>query len=249
MNRFSALILAGSRPGGDPVARAEGLGAKALVDVAGQAMLSRVIAAVREAGADRIGVVASDPDTIALAEAQGCVIIPAASGPSESAARGFAALGAPMLLTTSDHPLLQAQWIEDFRQTVQPTSDVAVLLARRDVVEAAVPQTQRTWLRFADGEWSGCNLFLFRTPAAAAGFALWQAVERERKRPWRIVRRLGPALLLRYLAGRLSLADAVAHLGRKAGVVVEAVATPHGLAAVDVDKVEDLALVRQILSR
>lgn len=247
MTGFSALVLAGSRTSGDPVAAAEGLAAKALVSVGGVPMLARVVQALRDAGAAQVAVAASDPDVIKLAQDLGCSLVAAASGPSESAARGFADLGAPMLLTTADHALLQSRWISDFIASCSARADVSVLLARRDVVEAAVPHTQRTWLRFADGQWSGCNLFYFATPQAARAFALWQSVERDRKRPWRIVWRLGPLLLLRYMLGRLSLAQAMAHLGRRAGLGVEAVASRHGLAAVDVDKPEDLVLVRQIV--
>jgi GTP:adenosylcobinamide-phosphate guanylyltransferase len=166
MTGFSALVLAGSRGPDDPVAASEGVTAKALVEVDGETMLSRVIHALRTAGATRIAVAASDPAVVALAQDMGCAIVPAAAGPSESAARGFALLGAPMLLTTADHALLQPGWISDFQNATAPDADVSVLLARRDVVEGAVPDTQRTWLRFADGQWSGCNLFHFATPRA-----------------------------------------------------------------------------------
>lgn len=246
MTGFSALVLAGSRGGVDPVAQAAGVSTKALAKVGGVPMLERVVQALRAAGANRILVAVSQADVRALALDLGCEVIDAAAGPSQSAGAGFAMLGAPMLLTTADHALLEPAWVTDFLAACDPQADVSVLLARRDAVEAAVPDTRRTWLRFADGEWSGCNLFHFATPRAASAFALWQAVERDRKRPWRIVRRLGPWLLLRYLVGRLSLKKAMAHLGSKAGLAVEAVASPHGLAAVDVDKPDDLALARRI---
>ena len=45
---------------------------------------------------------------------------------------------------------------------------------------------RRTWLRFADGQWSGCNLFLLQSRRAQAAIATWSAVEADRKRPWRI---------------------------------------------------------------
>jgi hypothetical protein len=136
-----------------------------------------------------------------------------------------------------------------FIADVPPAADVATLLARRPEVEAAAPDTRRTWLRFADGAWSGCNLFWLATPHAAAAIGLWREVEADRKRPWRIVRRLGPGLLLRYLTGRLTLATAIRHLGRRAGVEAAVVATPFGLAAVDVDKPADLDLVRRLVDR
>lgn len=243
---FNAIVLAGSRGGADPVAAAAGVSDKALAVVAGRTMLARVVDAVRAAGADRVLVVHSSAAVRDAAMALGAEVLAGEAGPSASAAAALAHLGAPALLTTADHALLEPAWITAFLQAVPPTADVAALLARRDVVEAAVPETRRTWLRFADGDWSGCNLFQLATPGAAAALALWQEVERDRKRPWRIVRRLGPGLLVRYLLGRLTLAEALARVGALAGVRAAMVASPYGLAAVDVDKPEDLALVRRL---
>jgi hypothetical protein len=125
-------------------------------------------------------------------------------------------------------------------------ADISALLARREVVEAAAPGTRRTYLKFADGDWSGCNLFFARTPQALAAIELWRSLEADRKTPWRIVRRLGPLTLARYLAGRLTLGEALARLSRLCGAQAAAVASPFGLAAVDVDKPADLDLVRAL---
>jgi hypothetical protein len=157
-------------------------------------------------------------------------------------------LGAPLLVTTADHALLDGAWVERFLADVPAGTDVAALMAERAEVEAAAPGTKRTYLRFADGAWSGCNLFLLATPGAGRALDLWKQVEADRKRPWRIVRRLGMGLLLRYVAGRLTLADAVAALGARADLKAAVVASPFGLAAVDVDKVTDLELVRGIVA-
>jgi len=244
----AALVLAGSRGGGDAVADAEGVSHKALVEIAGRPMLVRVIAALRGAGVERIAVSADDTAVIALARSLGAEILEPAGGPSASVAAGFAVLGAPMLVTTADHALLRSEWVRDFVADAPPRSDVAVLLARREAVERALPGTRRTWLRLADGGWSGCNLFLLSTARAEAAIGTWQAVEADRKRPWRIAARLGVDTLWRYLAGRLTLTEAVARLGRRIGIEAHAVEARDGLAAVDVDKPADLADVRRILA-
>ena len=244
---FDALVLAGSRPGPDPLADYAGVADKAMIEIGGRTMLARVVAALRVAGAGRIAVVVSSDAVRAAAERLGVELIAAAAGPSASAARGFAALGAPLLVTTADHALLEPDWITRFIADVPADADVAVLLARRDVIERAVPETKRTYLRFADGAWSGCNLFYLATPGATAAIDLWQRVEADRKRPWRIVGRLGPRLLWRYLTGRLTLAEGLGQVGKLAGVTARMVASPFGLAAVDVDKPGDLDLVRGLL--
>lgn len=245
---FNALVLAGSRGGVDPLADYAGVTEKAMIEIGGRTMLARVVAALRAAGAGRIAVVFSSETVRQEAERLDVEAIAAASGPSASAARGFAELGAPLLVTTADHALLEPAWITRFLADVPADADVAVLLARRDVIEAAVPETKRTYLRFADGAWSGCNLFHLATPQAAAAIELWQRVEADRKRPWRIVGRLGPRLLWRYLTGRLTLAEGLGHVGKLAGVKARMVASRFGLAAVDVDKPSDLDLVRRLIA-
>ncbi len=242
------MILAGSRGDPDPLARAEGAEHKPLIEVGGATMLARVHAALRAAGLDRIAVSASDPGVVAHAAQLGCEVIAPAEGPSGSVATAFELLGAPLLVTTADHALLESAWVEAFLDDTPLDADAAVLLARRELVEAAVPGTRRTWLKFADGAWSGCNLFHLATPRAAAALELWQTVERERKRPWRLAARLGFGTLASYLVGRLTLAEAVARLGRRVGIVAAVVAARDGLAAVDVDRAEDLAQVRRMVA-
>ncbi|MGN6377255.1 MAG: nucleotidyltransferase family protein [Sphingomonas sp.] len=246
---FNALVLAGSRGGADPVASHAGVPEKALIEFDGSTMLARVVAALRTAGAERIAVSASTALVRDHAAALGAEPLIAEAGPSLSTVRGLELLGAPLLVTTADHALLQPEWVRQLLDEAPADADVCAMLARREAIEAAVPETQRTYLRFADGAWSGCNLFYLATPRARDALALWQQIEADRKRPRRLVRRLGPAMLLRYLAGRLTLAEALDRLGAVAGVKARIVASRYGLAAVDVDKPADLDLARQILAR
>ena len=136
-------------------------------------MLAHVVATLKAAGAARIAVSASSPEVAAHAAALGVETLTAAAGPSLSTRQGLDALGPPLLVTTADHALLRPEWILDFLLQAETGGDVVALLARRDAIEAAVPETRRTYLRFADGDWSGCNLFYLATPAAAAAIELW----------------------------------------------------------------------------
>jgi hypothetical protein len=98
-----------------------------------------------------------------------------------------------------------------------PTADAFVAMARSEAVLAAAPGTLRTWLRFSDGAYSGCNLFLLRTPAALGVVRLWQELEAGRKRPLALLRRLGFSYVLRYRLGWLALPQALARLSQLAG--------------------------------
>jgi hypothetical protein len=120
------------------------------------------------------------------------------------------------------------------------------MVARRELVDEAAPGSARTWLKLADGHWSGCNLFLLASPAAARATAAWREVEAERKRPWRLARRLGARTLVDYALGRLTMSAAIARLGRRIGVEAVLVPATDGRAAIDVDKPEDLVLARRL---
>src|SRR3546814_2500880 len=115
------------------------------------------------------------------------------------------------------HALLRAEWLQYFLDHCPAGRDVCVALARREQVLTAVPDTQRTWLRFADGHFSGCNMFYLATPAAAGVVQFWRSLEADRKHPLKMLRKIGPGSALCYLFGRLSLRNAVKHIGKRSG--------------------------------
>ena len=244
---FSAIILAGTRPGGDPLARAQGVAHKGLIPLGGEPMLTRIVAAVREAGADRVAVSCDDPQVVALARSLGCEVTPPARGPSGSILAAAPMLPPPWVITTSDHALLRGEWVEELIAATPVSASLSVMLARRQEVEAALPESRRTYLRMADGDWSGCNLFFLRDATALRAIELWRQIEAARKRPWKIAARLGLRTLFDYARGRLGLEEALIRLGHPIGVVPALVPASDGLAAVDVDTPADLDDIRRLL--
>ena len=255
MAGLTALVLAGTRDGGDPLAAAAGVSHKALIEVGGLTMIERVVGALAALPAlGRIVIAIERPellDGLSGLQAPVCtkpiVVMAPARGPSATVAAALQHEGTPLLVTTADHALLQSAWIEQFLALCPAGADLVAALARRDAVEAAAPATRRTWLRFSDGDFSGCNLFLLAQPAAAGVITLWAELERDRKQPLRMMRRLGWATALRYRLGRLSRAGAAARLGALAGgATLALVSLSDGRAAIDVDKFDDLVLARQL---
>lgn len=248
---FQALVLAGSRGGVDPVADYAGVSQKGLIVLGGQTLLTRVLTALDAAGATRIGVSTKDAALEAALATQTVAAtltaLPSAAGPSQSVHEGAVAMGAPLLVTTVDHALLRPDWVTDFMADTPADADIAILLAEEALVRAAAPTTQRTYLAFRDGRYSGCNLFYLQTPKALQAIDLWRTVEKHRKQPWKIAALFGPVMLVRYLLGLMTLDEMVARIGRLAGVKAAAVRARHGLAAVDVDKPADLDLVRSLV--
>ncbi|MET0313717.1 MAG: NTP transferase domain-containing protein [Hansschlegelia sp.] len=67
----TALILAGVRPGVDPLAEFAGVSHKALIPVGGVPMLERVVAALRASGRiDRIAVSIDKPKLVTLPDVE-----------------------------------------------------------------------------------------------------------------------------------------------------------------------------------
>jgi GTP:adenosylcobinamide-phosphate guanylyltransferase len=246
----TALVLAGQRRGVDPMAAAAGLSHKALLPVAGTPMLLRVLGALRAAPEiGRIVVSIEAPETVlgGVGGLEGVILRPSGTSPAQSAAAVFEEFGAPLLVTTADHALLTPAMVAHLL-TAAPTEAAAVAaLARRETVLAAFPDTQRTWLHFRNGDFSGCNLFLLARPEAARALRFWQRLEQLRKQPWAMARMLGVLTLLRYALGRLTLRGALDGIERRCAIRAAAVEMPFGAAAVDVDKPSDLLLVEATL--
>jgi GTP:adenosylcobinamide-phosphate guanylyltransferase len=171
--------------------------------------------------------------------------------PSTSASHVFQSLPeqTPILLTTADHAMLSPRIVDYFCEKARTSGcDVVVGLARHEMVTRAYPQTQRTATRLQDGSYCGCNLFAFLTPCARRAADVWRQVETQRKNPLRVIRILGIIAVLRYLVGRISLAEALDRMSQRLGFRAGAVILPFAEAAIDVDSVNDWKLVEAILS-
>lgn len=256
MTPMDTLVLAGSRGPEDPVAKLMGVSHKAFAPIAGVPMLVRVVRALIASPSvgmvhiaiERPELVEQHPELGLLLAGGRIALLPAEGSPSRSVSAALDRLGTPLFVTTADHALLRPEWVDHFLTHLPDGTDVCVGLARDSVIQAAVPETKRTYLRFADGAFSGCNMFAFRTPAAAGVAQTWRQVEAQRKHPLRMIRLLGPLSILRFLLGRLTLTAALARLGRITGARAGVVEMPFGLAAVDVDKAADVELAERLLS-
>ncbi len=244
---WTALVLAAGRPD-DPLATAEGVSNKTLIDVHGRSILQRVLDAL--AAAPSVGrVVVAIEDAKLLADLSPR---PEAAKAAERVVDTVAAclrqLGPPLLIVTGDHALLTPSMVEEFLAgAVAAGAGAAVGLAPATTIQAAYPNVRRTYLKFADDGYSGCNLFALASADADRALDFWQEVDRNRKRPLALIRAVDPWALALYVSGRLSLDRAMERLGRKIGLRVAAIRMRDAEAAIDVDKPDDLALVRQIL--
>lgn len=249
---WTAVVLAGSRPGRDAFAESFGTDLKALIPVAGEPMVRRPMRAllgsqnigkllVLSQATDRIAAALPDDPRIEYRESKGTIAETILSLLNDRNTSW------PLLVTTADHALLETATVDEFC-TASQGSDIAVGVVERANLLRRLPQTKRTWLVFRRGAYTGANLFALRSPNVRPAVELWRSVEQDRKKAWRVLSLLGPATLVAVALRLVSIDGVMARLSKRLGLSVEAVKLSDPLAGVDVDKAEDHALAEAIIA-
>ena len=248
---FTAVVLAGSRPGRDAFAEQFGTDLKALIPVGGEAMVRRPVAALLASGhigqivvlsqaPERIAAVLPEDPRVASRQSLGTI------AETLLALCNDGSIEWPLLVTTGDHALLDAATVEEFCSAAAD-ADVAIGVVEEATLMRRLPETRRTWIRFRGGAYTGANLFALRSPAVAPAIELWRSVEQDRKKGWRLLSLFGPPVVVGAALRLLSLDDVLSRIGKKLGLSVKAFRLTNPLAGVDVDKAEDHALAERVL--
>jgi len=251
MTKWTAVVLAGSRPGRDEFAEQFGTDLKALIPVGGEPMVRRPVQALL--AAEDIG------DVVVLSQSPERIAEVLPHDPRIKLRKSEATIATtildlcfdpemrwPLLITTADHALLDVETVDEFCAYAE--GDISIGVVERERLSDRFPVAQRTWLKFRGGAYTGANLFALGSPKAAAAVELWRSVESERKKGWRVVSIVGPFVLLGSLTRLLSIDQALRHVGRKLGLSITAVQLSDPVAGIDVDKRADHMLAEAILA-
>lgn len=254
---ITAILLAGSRPTPDPLAVAAGVAIKPLVPVAGEPMINHPARALlAHPAVGQVIILTQSPDPFAADPATAWLTDHPRVRFEQSGAGIASSLLAllergdvpfPILLTTADHVLLDSAMLDQFTAEASG-ADIAVAMVERTTLLARYPGSRRTWLKFRDGWWSGANIFWFGSERARPVIALWQEVEQDRKKGWKIVSAFGPVALIGTLLRLLTLRGGIARIGRRFGLVARLVAMEKAEACIDADKLDDVVLIERIVA-
>jgi GTP:adenosylcobinamide-phosphate guanylyltransferase len=249
--RWTVLLLAGSRPGGDPLTRSLGVDYKPLLPIKGEPMLLRPIRAllaVDQVASIRVltqnperleGIVPADPRVVI--ERSDATIAATLLRICDDPSTPF-----PLLVTAADHALLTPEMVREFLDG-STDCDVSVAVVSKTNMLRRFPAPQRTWLRFGRELYSGANLFALRTPSAKAGVERWRAIEQDRKKGWRVLMQLGLPLFLGAVLRVRDIHQTARGLSRTLKTRIKVVEMRDPIAAIDVDKAADYSLVNEIL--
>jgi HAD superfamily phosphoserine phosphatase-like hydrolase len=254
--QWSAIVLAGQRPGIDPLASLFSLESKACVPILDRPMASWVIETLL--ATPKIGNVVVLAQDRAMVSALGLAELiddsrvtfaQSIGGISQSIANiaGQESAKWPVLITTADHPLLTVDMVSAFIDG-SGNCDLAVAAVERRTMLQRYPASKRTWLKFKGGAYSGANLFALRTPATLKALELWAQAEKDRKKAFKLFWHFGPRLALRAITQTISFPLALHRAGQKLGLNASLVLLSQAEAAIDVDKISDHQQAEMILS-
>jgi hypothetical protein len=253
------LVLAGRRSATlDPLAAATGVSHKALVPVAGEAMIGRVLRIAAEAFPDSplfvsvedFAIIAAEP-TVARLTAEGrLTAVGAEHHIVDSVVEASRTTGFPLVLTTADNVLMS---VEGFRAIAEAGAagdvDGIVMMAERRDILAAHPDGQRRFYAFRGGAYSNCNLFWLTSAHAFDAIETFRYGGQFAKRKREAARALGLFSILLYLSRLLTIEGMFRHFSRRFGVVIRPLVAKDGRLAIDVDNERTRRVAEEILAR
>lgn len=252
MTKPTAVVLAGSRPGSDPLAAAFGTDLKALVAIGGEPLVRWPVEALLASDRfSQVRVLGQEPERIAQALPAHPALAVERSGPSIAATLEKLLFDGsvewPLFVTTADHVLLDRGMIDEFCD-LSELADIAIGVVERANLMARLPHSQRTWIPFRAGAYSGANMFMLSGAKVLPALELWRSIEQDRKKAWALLWALGPVTFIAAGLRLRTIHQTLDAVGRKLGVKIEAVDLSDPLAAVDVDKLADHRLVEALLA-
>ena len=248
MDPVPAIVLAGGRASAE-FAAAAGVENRALAEIAGRPMVSYVLRALHEARTVRRVVLVAPPGFPSQAEADETVTSDEGLVENIQAGISQCADSEYVLIATADLPFLQAASVDDYTRACAATgADCCYAAVTRAACARRFPGMKRTYLHTTAGSVTGGNVVFQRAASYPRQAALLRQAYARRKNPLFLASLIGPANVLKLLAGRLTLKDIETAASRAIGVRCRLIVTEHADLGTDIDRPEDLQETRRLFS-
>jgi CTP:molybdopterin cytidylyltransferase MocA len=239
--RLVAVVLAGGDRD-DRLARTVGAESKALVPLRDVPMGAYVATALRASGVvdDVVWVGPTDGRVRRLVD----VALPAGNRLVDSLTLGLgAAMGrdpsARYLVVTADIPWWDAEGVRAFVRDA-PMADLVYPVVAEATALARFPDQKRTFVRLADGRFTGGNAVLLTPRAVPALLPFVDLAYEARKQPFALAQRVGWGTLVALAIGRARLDGIQARVRALLGIDARVFVSPDAAIAADVDHPEHL---------
>lgn len=252
---FTAVALAGGTLEAD--FRAAGYRApnKAYLQVAGEAMLVRVLRALRGARCVRrircvtpMQALAELPEAAALCDEA----IEPGTDLVSSLLAGLGGLPASerALVVATDMVLLNGAAVDAFATLAAATPcDIGYGFIERTAHERAYPEVRHTWVRLREGVFCGGGMSVMRAGAAPQLQSVLRRFTAARKSPLKLAALFSYGLLFKALLGQLRIAEVEERASAISGILCRGLLCDRPELAVNVDRLEDLRAVERIIAR
>lgn len=153
------------------------------------------------------------------------------------------------VVIAGDAAFITSESIDGFVEMCErDPAEVHYAVVARDVIEEKFPGVKRTYIKLADATVTGGNVFMVDAPVVRKNRGIIEKALDMRKNPLALGSLLGLPIILKYLFGRLSIADVEKRAWDKLALVGRGVIVPYAEIGVDVDKPSDLELALQMLA-
>lgn len=244
------LVLAGASNHGKLAECSEAL-YEAFIEIGGRTMLEHVLSALRSSQhIERICVVGPKQEIEARFDVGDLDVLQMGSSLIENLTIGFKALkdSKSVLLCTSDIPLVTAEAIDDFIGRCNLDDiDVFYSIVSKDDVDKAYPGVKRTYVQVKEGMFTGGNVAILSPSVIYTYQDVIKRVIELRKNPLGLARLLGFRCIVKFLAKSLSITDIEKRVEKMLLLKGKAVVSTYPEVGIDVDKPEDLELMRRVI--
>jgi molybdopterin-guanine dinucleotide biosynthesis protein A len=252
---MDAVLLAGGIPQPDESLFSESSGrSKALIDVAGKPMVQWVLDAIDGCESiQRISLIGLDSAS-GLTSGKPLSYLPDSGSLLSNIVQGLEHVREQspgtthILLASTDIPAITTEVVDWRISAANKTEiDVDYVVVERQTMEARFPESKRSFVRLRDVEVCGGDLNIIRVDLAEKT-EIWERLVAARKNAFRQAALLGYDLLIRLLTRQITLQAAEQKVSQRLGLRGRAVISPYAELAMDVDKPEQLAILRKDLT-
>jgi hypothetical protein len=248
--KLTAVVLAGA-PAGPELKSKYSVAYMAEIPIGKKTMLQHVLDALR--GASYVG----DICVVGDIHCEGAKrLIPPSGSLLENLIAGVKGCGSSgrVLVATSDIPLLTSEAVDDFIERCGGLDvDFCYPIIPKEISERRYPGVRRTYVRMAEGTFTGGNIFILNAGFIMENADLIREVIAARKSVTRLAGLIGLRVLLRAMIAQVLWARALdlELLERTAGRIlsakVKAVQTLYPEIGADVDDIEQLEAVEKLI--
>jgi GTP:adenosylcobinamide-phosphate guanylyltransferase len=254
---MDAIVIAGgiTRPE-DPLYTYSHVDSKALIDVAGKPMVQWILDALGGAKhVDNVILVGLSPKNdltckkpLHYVSNQGRMLSNIVTGVNKSLELNKKTKY--VLIVSSDIPALKSEMVDWLVNTSMETKDDLYYgVCPKDVMEARFPGSKRTYTHLKDMDVCGADINVTHVRMTTEHLDMWESLIGSRKSPLKQASLIGFGTLFALFTRRLTLEDAVKRVCDRIGIQGRAIVWPYAEPCMDVDKPNQLELMREDLAK